>query len=188
MTTTSESLLQRLCDQQDTVAWNRFVALYTPLIFYWGRQVGLQAEDASDLVQDVLSTIARRINTFRYDSSKSFRSWLRTVTLNQFRTNLRKKQRLEVTERDSLLAQFPDTRTLESTWDQSYHQELLNQGMKLLKADFSKKTWDALIELVTGHDSVEQIAAKHGLSKWTLYSARSRLLKRLKGILEGLLD
>jgi RNA polymerase sigma-70 factor, ECF subfamily len=188
MTTTSESLLQRLGDQQDSVAWNRFVALYTPLIFYWGRQVGLQPDDASDLVQDVLATIARRINTFRYDKSKSFRSWLRAVTLNQFRMNLRKKRRFEITERDSLLAQIPDARTLESTWDRSYQVELLKRGMLLLRGDFTEKTWTALSELVTGHASVEEVAAKHGLSVWTLYSARGRLLKRLRSILDGLLE
>ena len=95
MNTTSESLLFRLQhsseDGVDQNAWEKFVQLYTPLIFYWTRKVGLQQADAADLVQDVLSIVFRRLPDFQYDVSGSFRGWLRTVTLNKFREETRKR-------------------------------------------------------------------------------------------------
>src|SRR4029078_4012717 len=57
MTKTPASLLERLRDSFDADAWARFVALYTPLIYSWGRCVGLQDQDAADLVQDVFATL-----------------------------------------------------------------------------------------------------------------------------------
>ena len=54
MNTTSESLLFRLQSapdgELDQNAWEKFVQLYTPLMFHWARKVGLQQSDAADLV------------------------------------------------------------------------------------------------------------------------------------------
>ena len=40
----------RLKQPSDADAWSRFAGLYTPLIYAWARSVGLQDQDASDLV------------------------------------------------------------------------------------------------------------------------------------------
>ena len=42
MDTTSGSLLERLKQPAAQEAWDRFVNLYTPLLFYWARHLGLQ--------------------------------------------------------------------------------------------------------------------------------------------------
>src|ERR1700686_2389829 len=90
MTKTPSSLLERLRQPFEPEAWGRFVALYTPLIYSWGRRVGLQEQDAADLVQEVLVTLLQVLPSFSYDHQRSFRRWLRTVTLNKWR-NLRKR-------------------------------------------------------------------------------------------------
>lgn len=64
--TTSATLLGKLRDPRDRAAWERFVELYTPLLFRWGRRLGLPAEDAADLVQETLLTLVRcRSSGFR---------------------------------------------------------------------------------------------------------------------------
>ena len=55
---TRASLLVRLRDPGDGIAWNRFVDLYTPLIYGFFRRHGLQDADAADLSQDVLARVA----------------------------------------------------------------------------------------------------------------------------------
>src|SRR5271170_5267562 len=85
MTKTPASLLERLRQQFEPQAWGRFVALYTPLIYSWGRRVGLQDPDAADLVQDVLLTLVEAMPAFVYDHRKRFRRWLHTLTLNKWR-------------------------------------------------------------------------------------------------------
>ena len=57
MATTSTSLLKRLEKLEDKEAWDRFVSLYTPLIYYWARQAGLSTHDSADLVQDVMAVL-----------------------------------------------------------------------------------------------------------------------------------
>ena len=70
---TSETLLERLRQRSDQQAWQRFVELYTPLLFHWAYRVGRQEADAADLVQDVLALLVRKLPQFSYDSRSSFR-------------------------------------------------------------------------------------------------------------------
>ena len=124
MNTTSESLLFRLQDSPDgdidQNAWEKFVQLYTPLMFHWARKVGLQQSDAADLVQDVLSIVFRRLPDFQYDTSGSFRGWLRMVTLNKFREKKRKRVTEVSIASNSVLEQIASLQRAESTWDLDY--------------------------------------------------------------------
>ena len=81
-TATSVTLLERLRRPGEQDAWRRFVGLYTPLIYFWGRQAGLQQHDAADLVQAVFAHLVEKMPGFVYDPARRFRAWLRTVTLN----------------------------------------------------------------------------------------------------------
>src|SRR5947209_16334896 len=89
MHTTSPSLLARLRRPDDPEAWDRLVDLYTPLLYHWARGTGLQEPDAADLVQEVFAVLVRKLPEFRYDEHKSFRGWLRKITLNKWRDRQR---------------------------------------------------------------------------------------------------
>src|SRR5688572_29289901 len=91
MNTTPVSLLERLRQPSTEEAWCRFVDLYTPLIYYWARKVGAQPQDAADLVQDVFTLLVRKMPGFTYDEHRSFRGWLRVVTLNKWRESRRRQ-------------------------------------------------------------------------------------------------
>lgn len=84
---TSSALIERV-QLQDPAAWKRFAHLYGPLVYYWGRQFGLNPDDASDLAQDVFQTLWKRIDGY---SSGNFRGWLLIVTKNVFRDRWRNK-------------------------------------------------------------------------------------------------
>ena len=82
---TSLSLLVRLRKPEDADAWQRFVDLYSPLLFAWVRRVGLDSDEAADLVQDVFVTLVQKMPAFEYDSRHSFRAWLKTIAYNRWR-------------------------------------------------------------------------------------------------------
>lgn len=191
MNTTSESLLFRLQDSPDgdidQNAWEKFVQLYTPLMFHWARKVGLQQSDAADLVQDVLSIVFRRLPDFQYDTSGSFRGWLRTVTLNKFREKKRKRVTDVSVASNSVLEQISSLQRAESTWDLDYGRMLMQQTMELMEPDFHPGTWKALRAVMAEGMTVDQAAEATGVSVWTIYSAKARLMKRLREELKGLL-
>src|SRR5262249_48901633 len=84
MHSTPQSLLFRLCapvarvgTSIDQRAWERFVDLYSPLLYFWARRLEQQETDALDLVQEVFLQLHQKLPEFRYDRRQSFRSWLR---------------------------------------------------------------------------------------------------------------
>lgn len=190
MTTTSESLLFRLQqdhDSPDESAWQQFVSLYTPLIFFWARKTGMPQSDASDLVQEVLTLVFQKLPDFKYDSTRSFRGWLRTVTLNKYREIYRRKSSRLATASDSMLEHLAPVAVAESTWDIDYARLLVAKTMQVMKNDFATGTWDALILIMNDGRTVDEAAEQTGTSSWTIYSARARLMRRLRTELNGLL-
>lgn len=187
MDSTSESLLLRLRSGDDQNAWTTFVELYTPLIFYWSRKSGLQTNDAADLVQDVLTLAFQKLPSFQYDADKSFRGWLRTVTLNRLREKLRRKSIGATPATQSVLASMTGGESAESTWDLDYQRSLIQRANALLKSEFQPATWKALQKYVFEGHSANQAAKEFGVSVWTIYAAKSRFMSRMREILDGLL-
>src|SRR5438093_13499716 len=83
---TSASLLARLRHApMDQAAWRQFVQRYGGQIYGWCRHWRLQEADALDVTQDVLLKLAAKMCSFSYDSSRSFRGWLRTLAHHAWR-------------------------------------------------------------------------------------------------------
>jgi RNA polymerase sigma-70 factor (ECF subfamily) len=185
MHTTSVSLLERLRQPADQGAWERFVDLYTPLLFQWARRAGLQETDAADLIQDVFQALLRKMPDFTYDRSGSFRAWLRTVLLNQWRTRLRRRTELPLNEADSALAE-PDAQ--EAVTEKEYRDYLIGRALEVMRKDFQPATWQACWEHVACGRPAAEVAAEVGISVKAVYLAKARVLRRLREELQGLWD
>lgn len=157
------------------------------MIYKWALDTGMQANDAADLVQDVMTLLLRKLPTFKYDKTRSFRSWLKTVTLNKWKEQRRRKVLPMSEATDSRLASIPDPHS-EDFWEENYRQEVIARAMELMKSDFSPATWQACQRYISGNGTPDELAKEFGVSIWTIYSAKSRLLKRLRDELDGLLE
>ncbi len=185
MHTTSVSLLLRLRQPGDQPAWERFVDLYTPLLFHWARRAGLQGPDAADLIQDVFEVLVRKLPELAYDPHRSFRGWLRTVLLNQWRTSLRRRTEQPLDESDSRLV-APEGPG--SVMDKEYRDYLIGRALQVMKTDFQPGTWQACWEHVACGRPAAEVAAELGLTVKAVYLAKARVLRRLRMELEGLWD
>ena len=149
MNSTHSSLLERLRHPADDAAWDRFVRLYAPLLFHWARGVGLHGPDAADLVQDVLIVLVRKLPDFHYDPRKSFRAWLRTVTLNKWRERLR-RTRAEATEGAEALDSLACPDSMSVFEETEYRRELVRQALNVLRGEFPDRTWQAFWRIRRG--------------------------------------
>jgi RNA polymerase sigma-70 factor (ECF subfamily) len=188
MDTTSVSLLERLRQPAQQDAWTRFVDLYTPLIYYWARRAGLAPEEAADLVQDVLTVLVQKLPTFQYDPHQSFRGWLRTVTLNKWRENRRRRGVALAEAGETALAGVECPLAEDAFWQVEYQQQLVGRALKLMQAEFQENTWKACWECVVEGKPAADVARELGLSVASVYAAKSRVLRRLREELAGLLD
>jgi RNA polymerase sigma-70 factor (ECF subfamily) len=188
MDPTSSSLLLRLRQPGEEASWQRFVDLYTPLLYYWACRMGLSGNDAADLVQDVFVTLVQKLPEFVYDPSKKFRAWLRTITENRWRDLQRRKAvGPHVGGPDGLEeAAVPDGAA--ALWEGEYREHLLARAIQVMQSDFQPATWKACWALIVEGKSGADVAAELGMSLDAVYAARSRVLRRLRQELDGLLD
>lgn len=181
---TPPSLLDRL-RRPDPAAWERFVALYAPLLRAWARRLGADGADADDLVQDVLAALVRALPDFRYDPGRRFRGWLWTVTANRWRETRRRAGPDRGGEGVPEVA-LPDP--AEAVDDAEYRRYLVGRALRVMRADFAPDQWQAFWESAVDGLPAADIAARRGISVAAVYAAKARVLRRLREEFAGLLD
>jgi RNA polymerase sigma factor (sigma-70 family) len=188
--TTHASLLLRLRNPQDDVAWSRFVDLYGPLIYRYARRRGLQDADAADLTQDVLRSVARAMRGFRYDRTRgSFRGWLFTATrhaLQRSQANRRRQAQAGGSQFDRLVEDQPEPTSGEERgeWDREFDQQLFDWAARQVRGDVQANTWEAFWRTAVEHADPREVADALGLSVGAVYVAKSRVLARLRAVIE----
>lgn len=141
---TRPSLLVRIRDFRDELAWGEFSRLYTPLIYRFARGSGLQDADASLVTQDVLVTVARTIHRFEYDRrSGSFRGWLKVVTRSRL-SDFQQAQARQVpgsgdTGMLAAIHEQPDP-AQPDLWDREYRRSLFELAVARIRCEFEDST------------------------------------------------
>jgi RNA polymerase sigma-70 factor (ECF subfamily) len=187
MLSTSSTLLYRLCQSTHEAAdWERFVDLYTPLLLAWTRRLGLNEHDSADLIQDLFAALVEHLPTFEYNPEKSFRAWLRTLLMNRWRNQVRRRQARQAGEGTLASLSVPDQPP--EFEEVEYRQHLVSRALRLMQSEFPDATWKACWETVVHDRPAAEVAAELGISVNSVYLARSRVLRRLREQLHGLLD
>jgi len=188
MDTTPATLLEQLRRPNPTAAWEKFVRLYTPFLFYWAKRVGASAQEREDLVQDVLVTLLQKLPEFVYDPERSFRAWLRTIVANRWKdwVRLHRKQPFALQEAEILGLAGDDE--IQRLWQDEYSQHVAGQAFKLIKSRFRPKSWQAFWQHVVCGRPAAEVAKELGASENAVFVASSKILSVLRTELQGLLD
>jgi RNA polymerase sigma factor (sigma-70 family) len=190
--TTRPSLLARIRDPRDGVAWAEFVDIYGPLVYDYGRRRGLQDADAADLTQDVLRAMATAAGRFAYDPARgAFRSWLFTVTRRKLLDSARRRRpgdrgtgdtdvqwRLEEEEVGHSQGRDEDEDGIE--WDRAFRQRLLDWAAESVRGEFRPATWQAFWLCAVEGRPPREASASLGMSVGAVYAAKCRVLARLR--------
>ena len=180
---TSLTLMRLQKDPADSGAWDEFVQHYRPMIEAWCKKWGLQASDCDDVTQEVLVKLLAAIGQFQYDPSRSFRSWLKTVTDHALTDFARARKRFEsrVKGQVDLLAEWQNAMAdLEHSLERAFHGELLELAMRRVEKRVKPKNWQAFqlttIDGLSGADAAERLQ----MPVAQLYVAKNRVQKLLQ--------
>ncbi len=187
---TRATLLLRLRDPRDGAAWGEFVDLYGPLVYGYLRKQGLQDADAADLCQDVLAAVAGAIGRLEYDPAKgAFRNWLFTVVrrklLNWRASRGRRLQGSGDTDVQRVLERRPAPAGAEADWDAGWEERVFAWACGQVRRDVTAATWQAFWRTAIEDQPGKQVAADLGLTVAAVYRARSRVLARLKELVQS---
>ena len=191
---TRPSLMLRLREVADQQAWAEFVSIYEPLVLRLMRQRGLQEADARDVTQQVVLAVTQAVDRWQPDGREaSFRRWLfaiaRTLALKFVQ---RGKGPLGTTRRGTggtdmlkLLDSLPEPehRTT-ATFDDEYRTEVFRWAAEQVRSEFRESTWLAFWRTCVLHEPIAHVAELLRMSVGNVYVARSRIIARLRQVVE----
>jgi RNA polymerase sigma-70 factor, ECF subfamily len=186
----SDSLISRL-RVHDAVAWQRFSELLGPVVYGWGRRAGLQDSDAADITQEVFHVVAQQIQDFRKTHpGDSFRGWLWGITRHKIADCFRVKAASPelstgsaIADKSSELSEIPP-----DTGDTTRDAALAQRALALIRTDFEVATWQAFLQTAVEGRPAADVAAELKLSVGAVYTAKCRVLARLRQELADLID
>ena len=187
--TTQISLLARIHDLQDHEAWSDFVALYRPAIYRFARVRGLQEADAHDLTQSVLVAVADKIGHWDPDAERArFRTWLARVATNQAITFFRRQKPDGAQGGTSVQIRINEHEQVEDTVElrRQYQRELFRVAARRVREEFEETTWQAFWMTSVQGISVAEAAASLARSEGSIYTARSRVIRRMQEVVTRL--
>jgi len=190
-THTRLSLLERLHEGSDPVAWNDFFHRYWPFVFSIARQRGCTAHTAEEIVQEVMLAIFEEKAVFRHDPSRGrFRDWLGGVVRNKVSARRRapaERCRTRGGRGSEILDRESSHDSPETLWEAAFDQALLVFLLDLVRREVHPRTYQAFEVFVLGGCSGAETARLTGLTRNAVYQARKNVLRRLRelGVVHG---
>ena len=190
--TTRRSLIVKLRDPADTIAWGEFVAIYEPLVYGLARRKGLQDADARDLCQDIFRAVAGAVE--RWDPARgSFRAWLSRIARNLLinfvtRRQFQPRGSGATSVQEILEAQPAVDASATALFEAEYQMQLFRWAADEVRGQFAPTTWQAFWQTAVEDRPPAEVAAELRLSVGAVYVARSRVLARLRRRIEQLGD
>ena len=186
---TRDSILVRLGNTNDAEAWEQFSQVYRPVILRIALSKGLQEANAEDLAQTVLVSVSRSIDRWNPEGPARFRTWLKRVADNAILNELSRRkpdraggsttmwQLLQNAEHSA----GPDSELLQL----EYRREIFQWAARRVRQEFSETTWQAFWLTAVESLSAEDVGARLGRNRGSIYAARSRVMRRLLVEIEG---
>jgi RNA polymerase sigma-70 factor (ECF subfamily) len=182
---TRYSLLARLVEPDDVLAWSEFTSIYEEAILRYSRNRGLQEADAQEVVQRVLLAVHQAIGDWKPTGRiGSFRAWLARTAHRICLRTLRDRQKCDRatggTSVMSRLGEIEDRdRTIEDE-DRDWQQWAFCWAAGQVQREVAPATWRAFwLAAVEGLPPGE-IAAHLGMKMGSVYAAKCRVLARIR--------
>lgn len=207
--TTSTTLLANLAEREsgiDQAEWNRFFALYYPVMLEFARVRGA-GDDSEDVVQEVLADLVKVFQSGRYVRGKGrFKSYLATMLRNELISRFRRIQtRLRIISQPGMAnaprtpiqpgmartpyspsdarreaGAMPGAAPLDddmSAWNQARHRVAV--AHVLTKTAISEQSRRIYRELLASGDSCAKVARRMNLPAATVRQVKSRVSRMI---------
>lgn len=189
---TRRSLIARLDNWEDQKTWDIFYKTYWRLIYSVARKAHLRQDEAWDVVQETILSIAKQSKKNMYDPKQgSFKSWLWNVTRWRINDQFRKRKK------DTSLTQAPDlndyqtedwvdkiadekNESFEQIWETEWQNNILTAALARVKEKVSPQQYQIFDYYVLREWSASKVANHLGIGMTQVYLAKHRVGAILK--------
>ncbi|MHC5110605.1 MAG: RNA polymerase sigma factor [Planctomycetota bacterium] len=188
-TRTTTALLDGLTDSADAESWRQFDERYRPIICAFAQRLGLAAEDAADVAQEVLVRFLKSYRGGKYDRGRGrLRSWLIGIARHCI-SDLRQRRAARREHRGiSALVETPAEDELVRAWDLECKRAMIRQALTELQVNtrMDERTIRVFAMLAIEERPADEVAGSLGISRNEVYLAKHRCLSRMQKILSTL--
>jgi RNA polymerase sigma factor (sigma-70 family) len=188
---TRTTLLERLKDWQNDSSWQIFFDTYWKLIYGIALKGGLTKEEAQDVVQETMLTVAKQMPNFKYDRKNgSFKSWLLNTTRWRIADQFRRREAVAVSHSSSDDA---DTETraedkvldsaiqdMDALWDAEWEKNLLDAAITKVKRRLDPQKYQIFDFCVNKEWPPEKVAETFSIPVAQVYLAKHRATEMIR--------
>lgn len=188
---TRRTLIERVSDQHDESAWEKFAQVYNRYIYAVIRNMNISAHDAEEIHQQVMIKLWKHLPELDIDQLRRFRSYLGTITKNAVLQFIRSRQRRIVREEkaagDASLDYLNKIRVpdVEEIIEAEWRIHLTNIALRNIENLFTENAMTIFRLSIDGLHASE-IVQKTGMTLSTVNTLKSRVRSRFTAELEQL--
>jgi len=191
------SLLGKLRNCDDHEGWSRFFETYWRLIYSFAMRAGLSDQEAQEVVQETVISVAGTMPKFKYDPAVcSFKGWLRHLAERRIVDQIRKRPRVllanDLKQAETSVADViesapdPAGNELEAIWQTEWEQNLRAAALEKLQAQVKTKHYQIYVLHVIQGKPVAEVSKLLGSNIATVYVVKHRLSRLLREIVRKL--
>jgi RNA polymerase sigma factor (sigma-70 family) len=189
------TLIGQLKNLDDERSWKDFNDRYRPLIVNFAKKAGLRTEEAQEVAQETMASVAKTIQNFVIGSEHgSFRAWLLRMARWRIADQFRKRTPIVQSGEERNETRTPEVERipndgpgeLERLWDIEWSSWLLGMALRELPSQISADQFQIFHMLTVEQMPVSKVAALVGHVTAHIYLAKHRASKALNKILKRL--
>lgn len=187
MTHTTTLLLDSLKDVKQDAVWSQFDARYRRVLEAFCSSLGLREQDAQEVAQQTLVEFLRDFRAGKYVRGKGrLRSWLVGIAHHRAIDLMRAAGRKRDWRGESAMVDVSDRARLEQTWDVAQQRAILDQALEHLRrtSKLGEKALRAFELVALRQVPAETVARDLDMTLDDVYSAKARITKRLRAVVE----
>lgn len=196
---TRRSLLSRLRDCAQEDAWREFFNAYWRLIYSVAIKAGLTNEEAEDVVQETVLSLAKTMPGYRYDPNVcSFKTWLQHLTRKRIADQYRRRppigairpNRQDLRTQTATVERVPagGKAELDALWDEEWRQAVLQNAMNTVKEKVNPRQYQMFYLYVIKQLPVREVAQSLQVRVSQVYLAKHRVGSLVKQEVRRLAD
>lgn len=190
---TRRSLIMRLGNWNDQRSWDEFYRTYWRLIYSVAIKAGLREDEAWDVVQETILTIAKQTLKNAYDPERgSFKMWLWNVTRWRINDQFRQRGKAPLPASDTggdtadatrePVENIPDTsnNNFSDIWEREWQQNIMKAALERVKMRISPRQFQIFDYNVLQGMSATEVRKRLSVSMAQVYLAKHRVGSILK--------
>lgn len=175
-------------DDHDT--WQLFIGVYSPLIRHYASEAGARPDQEEDILQEVLVWLYSSEWELDLPRRGSFRRWLKQVVWNFTRMQQNGRSTKAWTTLDPALVDEMEEEggTRFHELDAEVRMDLIERALHMLRPQFQERGWEIFRRVYIQNLKVEDVAAELGVSRNVVYVYGCRIMRRVKEVVNELID